>query len=204
MSAVDPQAGVGQPSAQAPAFTAAEAGFAPPPPDPADSVPPAAAASEVIQAAPERVGLGLLFSLGGIVVGIVGAVLFKSLDDALNFNSMKLEIVLAMVPSALMAFSSVWLYTKGSGGALRKGVVPLIVVLLVGVAAVVTTALATDAATMAVKIYPGNTTSQVSWVISFVADQKVWVERKESLLVYVIAAAAGTFGALYGRLKGKR
>lgn len=204
MSEVEPHDGVGRPSGEAPGFAPAATGFAPGPFDPTDAVPPAGTASDVPATAREHVGRGLLFSLGGIVVGIVAAIVFKALDDALNYNSVKLAAILALVPSALMAFSSVWLYTKGARGALRKGVVPMILVLVVGVAAMITTALATDAAALAMKIHPGNIGSQVSWVISYVADQKVWVERKESLLVYLIAAAAGTFGALYGQLKGRR
>jgi hypothetical protein len=160
---------------------------------------------ETTEAPPtESVGRGLLYSLGGIVVGVVAAIVFKELDNALNINSMKMAFILAMVPSALMAYASVWLYTKGSGGVLRKGVGPLVLVLVVGLLAIVVTALTTDGYVQAAKIFPGDSAQQLDWVISYVADSKVWAERQVSLLLYVVAAAVGSFGALAGRLKGNR
>jgi hypothetical protein len=183
------------------------------PVSPPSTLPPTSAASVTDTAvplvteptqAPEAVGKGVAFSLGGIVVAVLAAIVFKELDNLLHINSMKMAFVLAMVPSALMAYSAVWLYTKGSGGVLRKGIGPLVLVLVVGLAAAVVTALTTDGFALATKIHPGDSAQQLSWVISYVADPKVWVEREVSLLLYVVAAAIGTFGALYGRIKGNR
>ncbi len=195
--------GVGQHSTLAPEFTTTDsaAPAAPLTPDVSTSVDPSGVPVPI---GPEAVAKGLAFSLGGIVVAVVLAAAFKALDNALPLNSMKITLLLAVVPSALMAFASVALYAKGSGGVVRKGVAPLILVVAAGLAAAVVTALATDGFAAAAKIHPGNVSSQVGWVISYVADPKVWAERTDWLLAYVIAAAAGSFGALYGRLKGKR
>ncbi len=71
----------------------------------------------------ERVGLGLTLSLGGIVIGcVVTWLLWKA-------------GYIASITSFLIALSSVFLYTKGAGAPPRRGLVPLVLVILVGVVA---------------------------------------------------------------------
>lgn len=70
---------------------------------------------------PEQVARGLLFSLGGVAVGIVFTAVLWHFGIQFAFTSF------------VLAAAAVYLYRIGAG-TLKKGVVPLIVVILAGTA----------------------------------------------------------------------
>ncbi|MBA3020690.1 hypothetical protein [Propionicimonas sp.] len=170
-------------------------------PAPGDHAPSAYPPATAEPAEPEAVGRGLVFSLGGIVLGVVAAIVFRQLNAALSLSSMKLEFVLSAVPGLVMAYASVWLYTKGARTGPRKGLFPLLVVIVIGILAALTSALGADAMRMAMKIYPGDSGAQVSWVLEYLANPEVWTERGGSLILYVIAAGIGSFSVFSDRFK---
>jgi hypothetical protein len=69
----------------------------------------------------ENVALGLLFSLGGVVLGCLA-----------TWVAWRLGFI-ASITSFVIAIASVALYTKGAGSAPRKGLVPLLLVIVFGV-----------------------------------------------------------------------
>src|SRR4051812_27711268 len=71
----------------------------------------------------ERVALGLLAALGAVAVGVVLTVVIWRLG------------YVASITSLVMAAGATLLYTRVAGTTPRRGLVPLIVLILVGVAA---------------------------------------------------------------------
>jgi hypothetical protein len=140
----------------------------------------------------ELVGKGLLFSLGGVVVGIVAAVALWQM----NF--------VAALSSLVMAYSCVWLYTKGAGRSPRKGALPLLAVILVGIFASLAAAFASDAIRVALKIYPGNSGAQTGWVLSYLTNPAVWQQHISSVVMYLVFAGLGAFGIFVGLAKARR
>lgn len=141
----------------------------------------------------ERVGRGLLFSLGGIVVGVVLTVLIWKL----NF--------IASLTSFAMAYACVWLYTRGAGRAPRKGVGALIAVIVAGVVVSLASVIAVDALDYLGQDYPDATlTEKVDFVLSNIFRPEVWQSYTSEVLMYVLFAALGTFGLIrqLGRAKG--
>jgi hypothetical protein len=71
----------------------------------------------------ERVGLGLLASLGGVVLGCVATWLVWRAG------------YIASITSLLTAISAAFLYQAGAGAPARRGIVPLVLVIVFGVVA---------------------------------------------------------------------
>ena len=71
-------------------------------------------------AGPERVGTGLLFALGGALLGGALTVILWKFGIQWSFTSF------------VLAAASVYLYRAGSGGVLKQGVVPLIGLIVAG------------------------------------------------------------------------
>lgn len=156
-------------------------------PQPGD---PGASAYRPIDAAPpvvdENVGRGLLFSLLAIVGGGAAAVALYQAG------------YIASITSLLMAGGAVWLYIKGAGCPPRKGIVPLIAVIVVGV---VLTLFATLAFTLYFEImaeYPGAPAGEV-WgvVMGAMFDPSVWSSFGGDAAMFVLFAALGAFGTLF-------
>ena len=142
---------------------------------------------------PERVGRGLLFSLGGIVVGVVLTVVIWKL----NF--------IASLTSFAMAYACVWLYTRGAGSAPRKGVGGLIAVIVAGVMVSLASVIAVDALDYLGQDYPDATLAEkVDFVLTNIFRAEVWQSYTSEVLMYLLFAALGTFGLIrqLGRAKG--
>ncbi len=97
-------------------------GTGPVPPS-AEQNPSAGDATFATEAQPpvkENVGRGVLFSLGGILVGMVGGALLYQLG------------LIGSIVGIVMAFAVLILYTRGAGTDPRKGIVPVIIVIILG------------------------------------------------------------------------
>jgi hypothetical protein len=102
----------------------------PQPPQGAGPVPPSAEqnpsagdatfATEAQPPVKENVGRGVLFSLGGILVGMVGGALLYQLG------------LIGSIVGIVMAFAVMILYTRGAGTDPRKGIIPVIIVIILG------------------------------------------------------------------------
>jgi hypothetical protein len=167
-----------QPAQPAPT---AHPGYASYPPVPGTPVPAVVnpAAGE------ERVGRGLLFSLGGIVVGIALTVVMWKLSFFASFTSLA------------MAYSVAWLYTKGAGRAPSKGAPGVIAVIVLGVAACLASLIATDTLTAIALDFPEAPVAlQVRAVAENVFNPGVWQQYTREVFMYLLFAALGTVGLI--------
>ncbi|MDO9454703.1 hypothetical protein [Nocardioides sp.] len=98
-------------------------------PYPTQPTPPA---TDTVQPT-ERVGLGLLAALGAVVGGVALTVVIWRLG------------YVAAISSLVIAFGAAYLYEKAAGRSPRKGLVPLLVLIVVGVAIAFFAIVASDA-----------------------------------------------------------
>lgn len=202
--------GLGAPSGYAPPVYAAESappvGYAPPPSAPAAQPPsvyapppatlpplsqPVDAAAAVSSS--ERVGLGVLYSLGGVVLGVVAtAALWQA-----GF--------IASITSAVMAWACIWLYTKGAGHAPRKGVFAVVAVIIAGVALSSAAVIATDAVDYVRTTVPGSSISDYAdTVVAALTTPEVWAEYATDIGMLLLFAALGTVGIIMQLARGNQ
>ncbi|HML50326.1 MAG TPA: hypothetical protein PKD84_02800 [Propionicimonas sp.] len=200
-------------------FGAAPTNF-PPPPPPAAPAPvaaiPAAPASAVPAAlpnaypppapvagqpepipvdpgGPERVGRGVLFSLGGIVLGVVATVVLWQLNFIAAFTSL------------VMAWACIWLYAKGAGRPPRKGVFAVVTVIALGVVLALVSAIASDAVVYANEYFgQPSMADYVDTIVLVLSTPEVWSEYATSIAMYVLFAALGTVGIIMQLARGKQ
>jgi len=141
----------------------------------------------------EIVPRGILFSLASIPVGMVAAVLISRLG------------FIASISSFLIAGSAVFLYVKGATTTPRRGVVPLIAVILAGVAASFLAIIAADlvAAFGTPEVKAAGYTSVVDFVTTNLFYGPVLKEYSTDAVMFVVFAALGVFGTVR-RLVGAR
>lgn len=141
----------------------------------------------------EIVSRGILFSLASIPVGIAAAVIISKLG------------FIASISSFLIAGSAVFLYVKGATTTPRRGVVPLIAVILVGVAASFLAIIAADLV-VAYDTPEGQAAGYPS-VVDFVTGNLFYGPVLKSyggdLAMFLVFAALGVFGTVR-RLIGAR
>lgn len=181
-------------TAPEPATPESSPAFVPPAlPQPGAPLPIEPDASPAADLPPENVGRGVLFSLGGIVVGAVLTVVLWRL----NF--------IAAASSLALAVTTVWLYAKGAGRPPAKGAMAVVAVIVAGVGLSLTAALASDAVAYLLSEYPDATLAEhVDAVLWYISLPEVWSENSMSILIYIAFAALGTFGLVrqLGRAKG--
>lgn len=175
-----PYAGQQYPPQQYPAQTylgqpyATQAPYAPPP----NPVAPTAPGTE-------RVGRGVLFSLGGIAVGVLLTVVLWKLNFFASFTSFA------------MAYAVVWLYALGAGRAPAKGAPAVIGVIVAGVAACLASLIAVDTVTAISSAYPDAPLDLlVSGVVENLLNPGIWSQYSREVLMYLFFAALGTFGLI--------
>ncbi|PFG15929.1 hypothetical protein ATK74_0450 [Propionicimonas paludicola] len=131
----------------------------------------------------ERVGRGLLFSLGAIVVGVVLTMILYKVG------------FIASITSFAMAYAAIWLYTLGAGAPPRKGVWGVLVVIVVGVALSIVSMVVTDVlGFLATELPDAALADKLDTIIYNLGRGEVWSEYTTDILMYVVFAALGTFG----------
>ncbi len=132
---------------------------------------------------PENIGRGVLFALAALIGGIVlTVILFEA-----GF--------LAAISGALMAGGAVFLYDKGAGRAPRRGLVPLVTL-------IVTALVAGIAAALFVDVYRGypSLPAELRTVMSrgeFIREefsQYLFADYGKDIALYFVFAALGVFG----------
>lgn len=183
-----PPASQGYPSAPAPqGYPAAGPQPYPAAPQPGD---PSASAYRPIDVPPpvviENVGRGLLFSLLAIVAGGAAAVALYQAG------------YIASITSLLMAGGAVWLYNKGAGSPPRKGIVPLVAIIVAGVIVTLFAILAFALYSEIMAEYPGAPSGDV-WglVMENLFYPPVWSAFAGDAAMFVVFAALGAFGTLF-------
>lgn len=173
------------------------------PPAPAAAVPPTVYAPTPVPAqpqpvpvdldGPERVGRGVLFSLGGIVAGIVATVVLWQLNFIAAFTSL------------LMAWACIWLYTKGAGRPPRKGTFAVVAVIGLGVILALVSAIASDAVVYVNQYFDRpSLTDYVDTITLVLTTAEVWREYATSIGMYVLFAALGTVGIIMQLARSKQ
>jgi hypothetical protein len=134
----------------------------------------------------ELVSRGVAFSLGAIPVGMAAAVLLWKFG------------FIGSISSFVLAAGAAFLYTKGAGAPPCKGVVPLVLVVLIGVAASFFAIVAFDLGD-----YYGTSDGQslgypsgFEFVKANIFNFDVLSTYGSELAMFVLFAALGTFGTL--------
>ncbi|WP_426564641.1 hypothetical protein ACPPVT_01085 [Angustibacter sp. McL0619] len=147
---------------------------------------PTAAAAPAAYPQLELVSRGIAFSVGAIPVGMLAAVLIWKLG------------YVGSISSLVIAAGAAFLYTKGAGAPPRKGLVPLILVVLVGVAASFFAIVASDL----IEYYgtPNGQSlgylSEYDFVKANIFNPDVLSTYGTDLAMFVLFAALGIFGTL--------
>lgn len=145
----------------------------------------AAYATAPVPAGPERVGRGILFSLLAVALGaVLSAAIFQ-----LGF--------IASITSFAMAWGACWLYTRGAGAPPKKGVVPLIAVIVLGVIISLFVILSVALYSEIAAEFPTATFGDIMpFVMELLFDGEVWGNFLVDAGMYVLFAALGTFTTL--------
>lgn len=134
----------------------------------------------------EMVSRGLIFSLGAIPVGMAVAVVIWKMG------------FIASISSFLIAAGAVFLYTKGAGTPPRQGLLPLLVVVVLGVAASFFAIVAADLITFfgtpegQALGYP----SEATFVRENLFNGALLKSYGSDLGMFVLFAALGVFGTI--------
>ncbi|WP_028707448.1 hypothetical protein [Propionicicella superfundia] len=131
-------------------------------------------------AGPERVGAGLLFAVGGILLGVV----LSTIIWRMGF--------FASITSFVMAAAAIWLYGVGAKTAPRKGAVPLIVMILLGAVLALVVGVGSDIYFYAID--EGFFASDaMALTIDNIANPEIWSGYVPAVAMYLLFAGLGTF-----------
>lgn len=175
-----------QPAGYAPAYPPASTPSWTPTADPssyADAAPGAVAA-------PEIVGKGLMFALGGVVLGAAFTAILWKFGIQWSFTSF------------VLAAASVALYRMGSGGQVRKGVLPLVVLILLGTVASFFVCVAVDAYTY----FTDEALDGSPWefILDNIFRPKLLAAYGKDIAFFLLFAGLGTFSTLRGLLGARQ
>jgi hypothetical protein len=163
-------------------------------PDPTPDATTAQASPAVPEPARERVGRGMLGALGGVVLGAV-----------LSFVAWRLGFITA-ITSFILAAAAVFLYAKLAGAPPRRGLAPLIVLVVVGTVVTFFLFIASDAAQAyddALASVGGDATmSKSAFVREAMFDSEVWSAYTKDALFFLGFAILGMYSTLKRAIQG--
>jgi hypothetical protein len=153
----------------------------PPPGQPMDPIPPYGAAAPVQR---ERVGLGLLAASGAVVGGMALTVVIWRAG------------YVAAITSLVIAFGAAFLYEKGAGRSARKGLVPLLVLIVLGVVLSFLAIVASDAWDAYDELGVGDLTgdSRLSFIRRAIFEPDVLKEYGKDTALFGVLAVVGIVG----------
>jgi hypothetical protein len=132
----------------------------------------------------EQIGRGILFSLAGVIGGV-----------ALTVIVWRLGFV-ASITSFVLAAAAVFLYMKGAGTAPRKGLAPLILVIVLGVVVSFFSIIASDAWDAYGKLGGFATESRISFIFHNIFRGEILKGYKKDGAMFALFAGLGVFGTL--------
>lgn len=127
---------------------------------------------------------GLIFAFGAVIVGVVVTVVVWRLG------------FIASITSLVLAAGAVWLYDKGAGTPPRKGLVPLIALIVLGVVATFFAVIANDAWEAYDSVVVPGTQDRMSFVMDSITDGHIIGEYTKDMWMFALFAVLGTFGTL--------
>ena len=141
---------------------------------------------EAAEVAPvhEQIGRGIFFSLAAVIGGI-----------ALTVIVWRLGFV-ASITSFVLAGGAVYLYDKGAGTTPRKGLVPLVLVILVGVIASFFAVIASDAWDAYGKIGFALPQSRLSFIGDNIFRGEVLKEYRKDMAMFALFAGLGVYSTM--------
>jgi hypothetical protein len=135
----------------------------------------------------ERVALGLLAALSAVVVGIVLTVLLWRAG------------YIASITSLVIAIGATWLYTRAAGTNPRRGLIPLIALILIGVVISFFAVVASDL----IEVYDDAvasglvpTVGKSEFVRRGLTDSEVLSDYGKDMAMFGVFAVLGIFGTL--------
>lgn len=148
--------------------------------------PPAVPFGEAADPAPvrEQIGRGIFFSLAAVIGGI-----------ALTVVVWRLGFV-ASITSFVLAGGAVFLYDKGAGMTPRKGLVPLVAVILVGVVASFFAVIASDAWDAYGAFGVPLPESRLSFIGDNIFRGEVLKEYRKDMAMFALFAGLGIYSTM--------
>jgi hypothetical protein len=143
-----------------------------------------AGAVQVSPPPPEFVARGLIWATGAVVVGVVLTIILWRVG------------FIASITSFILAAGAGFLYMKGAGAPPRRGVVPLVLLILVGVAIGFFGVIASDAWDAYDKLGLAGTQSRMSFIGDNVFRGEVIKSYGGDMAMYFVFAALGIFSTL--------
>lgn len=136
--------------------------------------------------AEENVVRGLFFSLAAVVGGVILTVVIWRLG------------FIASITSFAIAAGAIWLYAQGAGTPPRKGIIPLVVVILVGVVLSFFSVIASDASDAYTELSKVgyNEQSRVTFVLDNMFRGEVLKEYGKDMAMFAVFAVLGIFGTM--------
>jgi len=155
-----------------------------------------AGAQTPVEPVREKVGLGLLAALGGVVGGAVLSVVVWRMG------------FIASITSFVLAAGAVFLYGKAAGAAPRKGLVPLVLLIVGGVVATFFVLIGYDAAVAYDEVTAGAADqaamSKSEFVRSAMVDSEVLGAYGKDMAFFFGFAVLGMWSTLKGLLSQGR
>jgi hypothetical protein len=106
----------------------------------------------------------------------------------------------ASITSFAMAAAAVWLYAKGAGSPPRKGVIPLVALVVVGVLISIPACIVSDGVAGVQEAFPGTSLGEsIEYTIALIqSEPSVLSDYTFSIFMMVAFAALGVFSTLRG------
>lgn len=141
----------------------------------------------------ERVGRGLLFAVGGVLIGVVLSVIVWQLG------------FVASITSFVMAALAVYLYSKGAGTAPRKGIVGLMIIVLAGIFVTLVAFIITDLWRYVLSEVPdAQPADTMSFIAANLFNGELWAAYTKDFLLFVLFGVIGVIGTLVGLAKSAK
>lgn len=134
--------------------------------------------------ATEDVLRGLIFAFGGVLAGVVATVVIWRFG------------YIASITSFVMAALAAFLYAKGAGASPRKGALPLVLLILVGVVASFFAVVASDAWDAYDKVVGSGAISRFGFLRTVMFDPEVLKSYGKDMAMFALFAVLGMFGII--------
>jgi hypothetical protein len=140
---------------------------------------------QVVQEPRERVGLGLLAALGAVVLGAgLTVVLWR-----VGF--------IASITSFAIAFGAIWLYAKAAGSTPRKGLGPLVLLILAGVVLSFFAVVASDLSQTYDELIDGNyDVSRLQFIRDNIFNGELLSAYTKDMAMFGVFAVLGIYSTL--------
>lgn len=132
----------------------------------------------------ENVAKGMLFAIGAVVLGVVLTVIVWRLG------------FIAAITSYILAAGAIFLYAKGAGTTPKRGLVPVILLVVVGIVVAFFAIVASDAWDAYSKYGDGVPDSRMSFILNNIFRGEVLKSYGKDIAMFVVFAALGVYSTM--------